>query len=132
MKKVYVIDDDVLVLDVICAKLANEGFDPSGYNDPVKFLEAAPTLPRGCIVLDFEMPGMNGLEVQEALRKMDLGFQVIFYSGRGSTRTAVEGMRAGAGDFLQKGGSIHPLVMALRDGFKKLALTSPAFNSAEE
>lgn len=132
MNKVYVIDDDVLVLDVICAKLANEGFDVSSYNDPAEFLEAAPSLPLGCIVLDFEMPGMNGLEVQEALREMRLGFEVIFYSGRGSTRTAVEGMRAGAGDFLQKGGNIHPLVMALREGFKKLAQRSPAFDAAQD
>lgn len=127
MNKVYVIDDDVLVLDVICAKLANEGFDPSPYSDPAEFLQAAPTLPLGCIVLDFEMPGMNGLEVQEKLQKLKLGFQVIFYSGRGSTRTAVEGMRGGAGDFLQKGGNIHPLVRALRESFKKLA-QAPEFN----
>jgi two-component system response regulator FixJ len=118
-KCVYVVDDDTLVLDVICSKLAAAGYEVEQYSDAAAFLEAAPALAPGCIVLDLDMPGMNGLEVQEMLVRMGLTFCIIFYSGRGSVRHAVAGMRAGAADFLQKSSNIQPLIAAIEKGFRK-------------
>jgi two-component system response regulator FixJ len=118
-KCVYVVDDDPLILDVICSKLVAAGYKVEEYSDAAAFLEAAPTLAHGCIVLDLDMPGMNGLEVQEMLVRMGLTFCIIFYSGRGSVRHAVAGMRAGAADFLQKSSNIQPLIAAIEKGFRR-------------
>ena len=118
---VYVVDDDVLVVDLLCANLNAAGYRVQGYSDPAAFLTAAPDLPAGCVVLDLDMPGVDGLQVQEGLSKLGLGLPVIFYSGRGSVKHAVDGMRAGAADFLQKGSSMEPLLRALQNAFGKLS-----------
>ena len=119
-RPVYVIDDDALVLDLVCGKLAKAGFAPSGYSDQAEFLEAAPKLAEGCVVLDLNMPGMDGLEVQRSLQELGCDFPVIFYTSKGQVRHAVEGMRAGAVDFVQKSPAIEPLLRALEQAFEGL------------
>ena len=118
-RSVYVVDDDVLVLDLLCSKLNEAGYRAQGFSDPSAFLAAAPDLPPGCVILDLDMPGVDGLQVQESLSRMDLDLPIIFYSGRGSVKHAVDGMRAGATDFLQKGSSMEPLLRALKNAFGK-------------
>lgn len=122
-KSVYVVDDDVLVLDLLCSKLGLAGYRAQGFSDPSAFLAAAPGLSPGCVILDLDMPGVDGLQVQESLSGMGLDLPIIFYSGRGSVKHAVHGMRAGAADFLQKGSSMEPLLRALKGAFGKLELS---------
>ena len=119
MKKiVYVVDDDLLALDVICSTFRNGGYHVEAYSDPATFLAAAPQLPHGCIVLDLKMPVIDGLKVQEALSEMGIRFPIIFNSGRCWVRDAVRGMQAGAADFLQKGTYIEPLVRAVENALR--------------
>lgn len=113
-KVVYVVDDDGLARDVICSKLGQAGYLAEGYGDPVAFLAAAASLSDGCIVLDLDMPGMDGLQVQERLGELGCRLPVIFYSGHAGVRHAVDGMRAGAVDFLRKSSEVEPLLEAIR------------------
>lgn len=119
MKKiVYVVDDDLLALDVICSTFRNSGYHVEAYSDPAAFLAAAPQLSYGCIVLDLKMPVIDGLQIQEALSEMGIRFPIIFNSGRCWVRDAVKGMQAGAADFLQKGTYIEPLVRAVENALR--------------
>jgi len=116
---VYLIDDDDLILETLTLQLGRAGYNTRSYTDPRLFLDEAPQLPSGCIVLDLQMPVMTGLEVQESLVKMETHFPIIFYSGAGSIRHAVDGMRHGAKDFLQKG-NVEGLLRALKEAFRTL------------
>ena len=119
MKKiVYVVDDDLLALDVICSTFRNGGYHVEGYSDPATFLAAALQLPHGCIILDLKMPSIDGLQVQEALSEMGIRFPIIFNSGRCWVGDAVKGMQAGAADFIQKGTYIEPLVRAVENALQ--------------
>ncbi len=117
---VYVIDDDELLLEVLCAKLDEHGYDCVGHSDPGSFLAQLPSLSLGCVVTDLEMPDIDGLELQSRLQQAGSSMPVIFYSGKGTVRHAVEGMRAGASTFLRKSDDIGELLDALEQAFAKL------------
>ena len=118
MHTVYVVDDDLLALDLICSTFRSSGYHVQGYADPIAFLAAAPDLPKGCIVLDLDMPAINGLEVQEALVALNVRHPVVFNSGRCWVPDAVKGMQAGASDFLQKSTYMEPLLKAVDDALR--------------
>lgn len=113
-KVIFIVDDDDLVRDLICTKLAHAGYRAEGYGDPSAFLAIAGSLHDGCIVLDLDMPEMSGLEVQSRLAELGCTLPVIFYSGKAGVRHAVDGMRAGAVDFLQKSAEVEPLIGAIQ------------------
>jgi two-component system response regulator FixJ len=113
-KTVYVVDDDHLFRDVICTRLGQAGYPAQGFGEPDAFLAVAPSLTDGCIVLDLDMPAMDGLQVQRRLGELGCELPVIFYSGQAGVRHAVHGMRAGAIDFLQKSSEMEPLLKAIQ------------------
>ena len=114
-KVIHVVDDDHVVLDVICGQLEHAGYRVESYADPASFLTNAPALADGCIILDLEMPGMSGLEVQSRLTELGCKLPIIFYSGKARVRDAVGGMQAGAVDFLGKSSDAGPLLKAVRN-----------------
>lgn len=117
-KLVYVVDDDPFLLEAICVRLEHEGYGTRGYTDPSVFLSDAGTLARGCVVLDLQMPGMDGFQVQQALLDAEIRFPVIFHTGTGKVPDAVNGMRSGATDFLRKGQSLDALVRSVEQVFR--------------
>src|ERR1700730_16405844 len=82
--------------------LKAEGFAVMSFDSATAFLEAAPGLAPGCILLDVRMPEMDGLELQERLRDLDIALPVVIMTGHGDVATAVKAMKAGAADFLEK------------------------------
>jgi two-component system response regulator FixJ len=78
--------------------------------DKPVFLQAAPQLEAGCILLDIQMPRMGGLEVQEQLNTLGVRLPVIVMTGHGDVTTAVRAMKAGAIDFVEKPFDDGPLV----------------------
>jgi len=114
-KVIYVVDDDDVARDIICSQLGEAGFRVEGYADPAAFLAAAASREQGCVVLDLDMPGMDGLQLQSRLAEAGCKLPVIFYSGKAGVRHAVEGMRGGAVDFLQKSSDVEPLLRAIQN-----------------
>jgi FixJ family two-component response regulator len=99
---VFVVDDEEPVGDSIAMLLRTVGLATRVYRDPRRFLEEyRPEMP-GCLLLDVRMPQMGGLEVQRELARRNLTLPVIFITGHGDVPMAVEAMRAGALDFIQK------------------------------
>jgi two-component system, LuxR family, response regulator FixJ len=99
---VYVVDDDEAVRDGLSGLLEAGGYTCRTFSAAQEFLQAAPTLRPGCVIVDIRMPGMDGLELQRRLAEQRLGFPLIVITGHGDVPLAVRAMRAGALDFVQK------------------------------
>jgi len=100
--RVFIVDDEEAVRDSIGLLLRSVGLRAQGFPDARAFLDAYRPEQPGCLVLDIRMPRMSGLELQQELNRRGWGIPVIFISGHGDVPMAVEAMRAGAVDFLQK------------------------------
>lgn len=99
---VYVVDDEEAVCDSIDLLLRSVGMSTRCFTDPSAFLEAYVPEQPGCLVIDVRMPGMSGLEVQRILNERRYSLPMIFITAHGDVPMAVEAMRNGAFDFLQK------------------------------
>ena len=100
---VHVVDDDDLVRTRIVRVLRAAGYEVRDYNSAGAFLLADPHRNGpGCIVLDVQMPGPSGLELQTALARLEAALPIVFLSGHGDIQTSVRAMKAGAVDFLTK------------------------------
>ena len=98
----FLVDDDPGVLKALCRIMRSAGYDPRAYGSAADFLrDHDPSLP-GCAVLDLNMPGLDGLELQRQLGDGDGCRPIIFLSGTGDMPTSVQAMKAGAVDFLTK------------------------------
>ncbi len=99
---VYVIDDDMSVRRAIGRLLESEDYSVELLTGAREFLAQAPHTGPSCVILDLNLPGLNGLELQEALVGRGRAEQVIFITGGASVPTCVQAMKAGAVDYLPK------------------------------
>jgi two-component system response regulator FixJ len=99
---VHVIDDDAAVRRALVRLLRSEGLEAVTYETAQAVLNAAPSLSSGCILLDLQMPGMDGLELLARLGELGIELPVIVVTGHGDVPTAVRAMKAGAVDFIEK------------------------------
>ena len=99
---VYIVEDDEAVRDSLSMLLRSEGLAVEGYERATRFLEDWHAGMKGCIVLDIRMPEMDGMELQEALIERGSHLPIIFVTGHGDVPLAVEAMRKGAVDFIEK------------------------------
>ncbi len=102
MVTVFVVDDDVGVLNALSRLLRVRGYDVRSYTSPHAFLKDHDVSLPGCAVLDVAMPGLDGLELQLAISAEGSHRPVIFITGKGDIPTSVRAMKAGAIDFLTK------------------------------
>ena len=101
-QRVYVVDDDPGMLDSTVWLLESVGIQALPFTNGQDFLDACTPSPHACVLLDVRMPGMGGLNVQEALRQRGLALPVIFVSGHADVPIVVRAFRAGAVDFIEK------------------------------
>lgn len=117
---VHLVDDDEAIRRSASFMLRTSGLVVKTYASGIELLDAAKTLEPGCILLDVRMPGMDGLEVQQTLRERDLRLPVIVMTGHGDVSLAVQAMKAGAVDFIEKPFEKATLFEALEQGFAQL------------
>lgn len=117
---VYVVDDDEAVRRSVGFMLKTSGFQVRVYPSGAELLKEARSLAAGCILLDIRMPGMDGLEVQSALKEAGVAFPVIIMTGHGDVPLSVKAMKAGAVDFIEKPFEKGTLIAALEQGFALL------------
>jgi two-component system response regulator FixJ len=98
----HVIDDDEAVRESIRFLLRTAHLTVKTYETASAFLAVAPTVGSGCIITDVRMPGMSGLDLLRRLKEMGLRLPVIVITGHGDVPLAVEAMKFGAVDFLEK------------------------------
>jgi two-component system response regulator FixJ len=120
-KLVHLVDDDAAIRRSVSFMLKTSGHAVETYESGDDLLKAAPHLNDGCVLLDIRMPGMDGLETQEALRKRGVLLPIIIMTGHGDTSLAVKAMKAGAVDFIEKPFDSELLLSALLEGFRRLS-----------
>ena len=99
---VYVVEDDEAVRDSLELLLKSDGKPVKTYDNANAFLKDYSEKMAGCIVLDIRMPGMDGMELQKKLNEKHSILPIIFVTGHGDVPMAVDAMKEGAVDFIQK------------------------------
>jgi two-component system response regulator FixJ len=118
---VHVIDDDAAVRQSLAFLLSTAGFAVRVHESATGFLAVLPTVKAGCIVTDVRMPEMDGIELQRRLRASKVAVPVIVITGHGDVALAVEAMKAGAVDFIEKPFDDEVLVGAIRSALARRA-----------
>jgi FixJ family two-component response regulator len=101
-KTVFVVDDELSVRKSLTRLLRAAGFQAVAFASAREFLEDPADKSVGCLLLDVQMPELNGLELQQALAETGRSCPIVFITGHGDIPTSVRAMRAGAVDFLSK------------------------------
>ena len=99
---IYIVDDDADVRDGLTELLASVGLKAFAYSDAAEFLDAFSSNNGGCVLIDVRMPGMSGIELQQKLKEIDVTIPIIIITGHGDIAMAVQAMKDGAFEFLQK------------------------------
>jgi len=116
---VDIIDDDEAVRDSLAFLLMTSGFTVVSHPSPRSFLETFDPQQCGCIVTDVRMPGMSGIELLKHLRDNDNRIPVIVITGHGDIPLAVEAMKLGAIDFIEKPFNESSIVRAVTAGMRQ-------------
>jgi two-component system, LuxR family, response regulator FixJ len=116
---VFVIDDDPAVRDSLDCLIRSVGLPVETFASADDFLNGWSGERRGCLVSDIRMPGMSGLELQEELQRRDCRLPVIFITGHGDVPMAVEAMKGGALDFVQKPFRDQDLLDRIHEGLNE-------------
>ncbi|MEO7935801.1 MAG: response regulator [Dokdonella sp.] len=111
---VFVVDDDASMLAAIRRVLISANYEVEGYASGAALLEDARLDHPQCLLLDMLMPGMSGLEVQAALNQRQVRVPIIFITGHAEVPIAVEAMRQGAFDFIEKPFGNDDLIVRVR------------------
>ncbi|HEY8592470.1 MAG TPA: response regulator FixJ [Sphingomicrobium sp.] len=117
---VHLVDDDAAIRRSLGFMLKTAGLQVRTFEGGLELLAAAGELEDGCILLDIRMPGMDGLEVQQALQDKGVHLPVVIMTGHGDVSLAVKAMKAGAVDFVEKPFAKETLLSALQEGFARL------------
>jgi len=99
---VRIVDDDASFLTAVARLLRASGFAVKTFASAAEFLARPELDTPGCVLVDLQMPGLSGLDLQEALAREEEPLPVIFLTGQGDIPTSVKAMRRGAEDFLTK------------------------------
>jgi two-component system response regulator FixJ len=132
LRVVHLVDDDDAIRRSVGFMLKTSGFHVRTYESGTQLLKAGPELETGCILLDIRMPGMDGLEVQEALKSRGVTLPVIIMTGHGDVSLAVQAMKAGAVDFIEKPFEKAVLLSAIEQGIDRLKRSSANRARADE
>ncbi|MCR9294657.1 MAG: response regulator [bacterium] len=111
---VFIVDDDASVSRAVARLLAAEGFKTLTFETAEEFLQYPMTDVPCCLVLDLQLPGLNGIELQEQLTSRRPRIPIVFISGHGDIPASVQAIKAGANDFLCKPVPAEALLSAVR------------------
>lgn len=119
---IFLVDDDDSVRDALSRLLGSLGLPVTACADGDALLAACAPEQAGCIVLDLDLPGMNGLQVQAVLQARGIELPVIFLTGKGSVASTANALKAGAFDFLEKPAEGRLLLARVQDALREDAL----------
>jgi len=132
LRLVHLVDDDEAIRRSVGFMLKTSGFHVRTYESGVELMKSAPHLEPGCILLDIRMPGMDGLEVQKALRDKGVTLPVIIMTGHGDVSLAVQAMKVGAIDFIEKPFEKAVVLSAIEHGLERLSRTAASRDRADD
>jgi FixJ family two-component response regulator len=112
---IHVVDDDSSFRTAVTRLLRASKYEVRGYASASEFLKSDPCGDPGCIILDLQMPGVSGLDLQQSLERMQEHLPIIFLTGHGDIPASVRAMKAGAVDFLTKPVRREALLSAIQN-----------------
>jgi FixJ family two-component response regulator len=116
---VFVVDDDISVRESLEFLIRKQGWHPETFTSADQFLARPLLLAPSCLVLDFSLPGLNGLELQRTVAVERPYMPIIFITGCGDIPMTVQAMKAGAVEFLTKPFSNESLLTAIRNAIER-------------
>lgn len=131
-KLIHLVDDDESIRHSASFMLRHAGFLVKTYGDGVAFLEKVGEADHGCILLDVQMPVMDGIAVQKELNARSIDMPVIVLTGHGDVTIAVQAMKAGAVDFVEKPYEKAVLLGALHKAFDRVEARTPQEQLAKD
>jgi two-component system response regulator FixJ len=131
-RTIHLVDDDEAIRRSVSFMLRTSGYLVKTYSSGVEFLAVARKSVTGCILLDVRMPEMDGIEVQQALKEGGVLMPVIVMTGHGDVNLAVQAMKAGAVDFIEKPFEKAVLISAIEEGFARIDQAGRRHVRAEE
>ena len=129
---VHVIDDDAAMRDSLAFLLDVNGYRPLVYETANAFLAGMSAASMTCVISDIRMPGMNGIELVRKLKRDGSSCPVILITGHGDVALAVEAMKAGAADFIEKPFDDEALLGAIRAALDARPATEGDSSSKKE
>ena len=130
-KTVHVVDDDTNLLRAISRLLRSHDYAVVTHSSAAEFLMAGVPARPACLVLDLNMPGMTGLELQQVISEYQSGLPIVFISGQADVPDAIRAMKSGAVDFLTKPFESEALLAAINTALTR-SLADQTFNDALE
>jgi two-component system response regulator FixJ len=119
---VHIVDDDKAIRDSLSFLMKSVGFESRAYTSAEAFLDQADLEKPGCLVVDVRMQGMSGLELQHLLSERGSKLPVIIITGHGDVPMAVQAMKSGAVDFLEKPYNNELLITRIRQCLKEISV----------
>src|SRR5438876_1729772 len=113
---IYVVDDDASVREALGSLIRSAGLEVETFASAQEFLACSRADVPSCLVLDVQLPGLSGLDLQRELAKAGVHIPIIFLTGHGDIPTSVRAIKAGALEFLTKPFADEDLLNAIRDG----------------
>ncbi len=114
-----VVDDDPSVSNSLRRLFHSVGMAVETYDSAESFLTREPSVRPSCLVLDVRMPGVDGLDLQEALKRSNVDIPIVFITGHADVPMSVKALKAGAFDFLEKPFDDRELLDAVRRGIRR-------------
>ena len=128
---IHVVDDDASMRTALLRLLVEVGFEARGYASTGEFLlQPVPDAP-GCLLLDVQLPGPSGLELQAALQRQGIMLPIVFLTGHATVASSVTAMKAGAVDFLTKPVKRDTLLEAIQRALERDASQRTAHDEAD-
>ena len=116
---VHVIDDDEALRESLAFLLRTAALEVESYASAAAFLEALPGISLSCVITDVRMPGLSGIDLLRRLKELKIEVPVIVITGHGDVPLAVEAMKTGAVDFLEKPFEDEVLLASVRSALKE-------------
>ena len=116
VSRVCVVDDDPGVREAVENLLRSEGYEVETFASAQRFMARARMEPPACLILDVNLPGLSGLDLQQELVDAGIPIPIIFLTGHGSIPMSVRAMKAGAMEFLTKPFNADELMSAIQEG----------------
>lgn len=117
---IHLVDDEEAIRKSAGFMLRTVGFEVRTYASGVEFLKLARTAETGCVLLDVRMPELDGLQVQSEMAQRGINMPVVVLTGHGDVTLAVQAMKAGAVDFIEKPFEKASLLEAIDRGFARI------------
>lgn len=118
--RIYVVEDNSSVRRSLCALISAHGYNPYPFASAEDFLEGFDPDKPACLLLDIKMPGISGLQLQELLNSQGVAIPVVVLTGHGDVPAAVQAMKNGAIDFVEKPPDAQVLLAAIKSAAERL------------